>query len=117
MARNRFALTCALRHIFLNDYGLDRLFIMKDLLCLTAYYADDNTPPEIISNQKKLEMFLSKIELIKKFDLEQDASVLDSAIEELSMINLAGMTQYVKEKAYAAGDLSLTHIEGDDDQW
>ena len=54
MARNKFALCCALRHIFFNDYGLEKTFIMSDLLALTAYYSDQDTPPEIISNQKKL---------------------------------------------------------------
>ena len=40
MARTRFALSCALRHVFLNDFGLERTFIMKDLAALVIYYAD-----------------------------------------------------------------------------
>ena len=70
MARNRFALCCALRHIYFNDYGLDKTFIMSDLLALTAYYSDQNTPPEIVSNQKKLHLWLTKVELIKKLEQE-----------------------------------------------
>lgn len=117
MARNKFALCCALRHIFFNDYGLERTFILSDLLALTAYYSDRDTPPEIISNQKKLHLWLTKVELIKKMEREDAPALLDEMMRELELINLAAMVQYVKSKAEAAGDLSMQHIKGDNDKW
>ena len=117
MARNKFALCCALRHIFFNDYGLEKTFIMSDLLALTAYYSDQNTPPEIISNQKKLHLWLTKAELIKKLGKEDEPDTLDSLMRELELINLNAMLQYVKGKALESGDLALQHIKGDNDKW
>ncbi len=117
MARNKFALCCALRHVFFNDYGLERTFIMSDLLALTAYYSDQNTPPEIISNQKKLHLWLTKAELIKKMQKEDEPALFDELMRELELINLAAMVQYVKNKATEAGDLSMQHIKGDNDKW
>ncbi len=117
MARSRFALCCALRHVFFNDYGLERTYIMSDILALLSYYIDADTPVEIISNQKKLTLWLTKAEMIRKLQLEQGDAVLDNLMRELDMINLIGLTQYIKEKALAAGDLSLEHIKGDNDKW
>ena len=117
MARNKFALCCALRHVFFNDYGLDRIFIMNDLLALVNYYTDGQTPPEIISNQKKLNLWLTKMELIKRFQKEQEAGILDTMMKELDLINLAALLQYVKGKATESGDLSLKRIKGDNDKW
>ncbi|MBR1863929.1 MAG: hypothetical protein IJ806_07580 [Ruminococcus sp.] len=117
MARNKFALCCALRHIYFNDYGLDKTFIMSDLLALTAYYADQDTPPEIISNQKKLHLWLTKIEIIKKLEQEQGEAVIANLMHELDLININAMLQYVKNKALEAGDLSMQHIKGDNDKW
>lgn len=117
MARNRFALCCALRHIYFNDYGLDKTFIMSDLLALTAYYSDNDTPPEIVSNQKKLHLWLTKVELIKKFEQEQSNALLENMMRELELINVNAMLQYVKKKAMDAGDLALEHIKGDNDKW
>lgn len=117
MARNKFALCCALRHIFFNDYGLEKTFIMSDLLALTAYYSDQNTPPEIISNQKKLHLWLTKAELIKKLGKEDEPDTLDTLMRELELINLNAMLQYVKGKALESGDLALQHIKGDNDKW
>lgn len=117
MARNKFALCCALRHIYFNDYGLDRTFIMSDLLALTAYYSDQNTPPEVISNRKKLHLWLTKVELIKKMQQEEAPAMLETMMRELELINLAAMVQYVKNKALEAGDLSMQHIKGDNDKW
>ena len=117
MARNKFALCCALRHIYFNDYGLEKTFIMSDLLALTAYYSDQNTPPEIISNQKKLHMWLTKAELIKKLEKEEEPEILENLMRELELINLNAMLQYVKNKALEAGDLALQHIKGDNDKW
>lgn len=117
MARNKFALCCALRHIFFNDYGLDRTFILSDLLSLTAFYSDENTPPEVISNQKKLHLWLTRVEMIKKLQMEQGDGILDIMMRELELININAMLQYVKGKALAAGDLSMAHIKGDNDKW
>ncbi|MBO4878199.1 MAG: hypothetical protein J5501_09360 [Ruminococcus sp.] len=117
MARNKYALCCALRHIYFNDFGLDKTFIMSDLLALTAYYEDDNTPPEIISNQKKLHLWLTRIELLKKLGKEQGDEVIGNLMHELDLINVNGMMQYVKSKALEAGDLALEHIKGDNDKW
>lgn len=117
MARNKFALCCALRHIYFNDYGLEKTFIMSDLLALTAYYSDQNTPPEIISNQKKLHLWLTKAEFIKKLGKEDEPNTLDNLMRELELINLNAMLQYVKNKALEAGDLALQHIKGDNDKW
>ncbi len=117
MARNKFALCCALRHIFFNDYGLEKTFIMSDLLALTAYYSDQNTPPEIISNQKKLHLWLTRAELIKKLGKEEEPDTLDTLMRELELINLNAMLQYVKSKALESGDLALQHIKGDNEKW
>ena len=117
MARNRFALCCALRHIFFNDYGLEKTFIMSDLLALTAYYSDQNTPPEILSNQKKLHLWLTRAELIKKLGKEDEPDTLDTLMHDLELINLNAMLQYVKSRALESGDLSLQHIKGDNDKW
>ena len=117
MARNKYALCCALRHIFFNDFGLDKTFIMSDLLALAAYYTDKSTPPEIISNQKKLHLWLTKVEIIKKLEQEQGPAVLDNLMRELELININAMLQYVKEKAQAAGDLAMEHVKGDNDKW
>ena len=117
MARNKYALCCALRHIFFNDFGLDRTYILNDLLALTAYYSDADTAPEIISNQKKLHLWLTKVELIKKLQMEQGDSILDSMMQELGLINLNAMLKFVREKAMAAGDLSMEHIKGDNEKW
>ena len=117
MARNKFALCCALRHIFFNDYGLEKTFIMSDLLALTAYYSDQDTPPEIISNQKKLHLWLTRAELIKKLGKEDEPDTLDALMRDLELINLNAMLQYVKSKALASGDLALQHIKGDNDKW
>ncbi|MBR5723192.1 MAG: hypothetical protein IKX57_06135 [Oscillospiraceae bacterium] len=117
MARNRFALCCALRHIFFNDYGLEKTFIMSDLLALTAYYSDQNTPPEILSNQKKLHLWLTRAELIKKLGKEDEPDTLNALMHDLELINLNAMLQYVKGRALESGDLSLQHIKGDNDKW
>ena len=117
MARNKYALCCALRHIFFNDFGLEKTFILSDLLALTAYYSDDDTPPEIISNQKKLHLWLTKTELIKKLEKEQGDAVIDNLMRELDLINVNGMMQYVKGKALDAGDLAMEHIKGDNTKW
>jgi hypothetical protein len=117
MARNKYALCCALRHIYFNDFGLDKTFILSDLLALTAYYSDQNTPPEIISNQKKLHLWLTKIEIIKKLQQEQGDSLLDNLMRELELINVNALLQYVRDKAMNAGDLSMEHIKGDNDKW
>ena len=117
MARNKYALCCALRHIFFNDFGLEKTFILSDLLALTAYYSDDDTPPEIISNQKKLHLWLTKTELIKKLEKEQGDAVIDNLMRELDLINVNGMMQYVMGKALEAGDLAMEHIKGDNTKW
>lgn len=117
MARNKYALCCALRHIFFNDFGLEKTFILSDLLALTAYYSDGDTPPEIISNQKKLHLWLTKTELIKKLEKEQGDAVIDNLMRELDLINVNGMMQYVKGKALEAGDLAMEHIKGDNTKW
>jgi hypothetical protein len=117
MARNKFALCCALRHIYFNDFGLEKTFIMSDLLALTSYYSDQDTPPEIISNQKKLHLWLTKVELIKKLEQKQDNELLDRLMQELEMINISALLQYVRDKAMETGDLSLQHIEDDNDKW
>ncbi len=117
MARNKYALCCALRHIYFNDFGLDKTFIMSDLLALTAYYTDADTPPEIISNHKKLHLWLTKVELNKKLGAEHNPAVIDNLMHELDLINIGGMMQYVKQKALEAGDLAMEHIKGDNDKW
>ena len=117
MARNKFALCCALRHVFFNDYGLERTFILSDLLALTAYYSDQNTPPEIVSNQKKLHLWLTKVEMTKKMQIVQNQEILNQTMHELELINLNAMLHYVKGKATEAGDLAMEHIKGDNDKW
>ena len=117
MARSRFALCCALRHIFFNDYGLDRTYILGDLLALLTYYSDADTPVEVISNTTKLHLWLTKVELLKKLQAEHGDAVLDMMMRELELINVAALMQFVKWKATEAGDLSLEHIKGDNDKW
>ena len=90
---------------------------MSDLLALTSYYSDQDTPPEITSNQKKLHLWLTKIELIKKLEKTDDNEMLDRLMQELEMINITGLLQFVRDKAMESGDLSLQHIEGDSDKW
>ena len=103
MARHRYALCCALRHIYFNDFGLDKTFILSDLLALTSYYTDEDTPPEIIADHKKLHLWLTKLELMKKCELED--------------IGIEAMLMYVKNKAMQAGDFSMLYIRGDNDRW
>jgi|GEM_PF-970499 hypothetical protein len=66
MARNKFALCCALRHVFFNDFALDRVFIMNDLASLFIYYADNDVLPQLSADFNKLNVWLTKVELIKK---------------------------------------------------
>ena len=66
MARNRFCLSCALRHVFFNDFGLDRVFIMNDLAALFLYYADNDVLPQLSADFNKLNVWLTKVELIRK---------------------------------------------------
>ena len=117
MARNKYALCCALRHIFFNDFGLDKTFIMSDLLALTTFYIDNDAPPEIISNQKKLHLWLTRAEMLKKLTNDHGEAAVDSLMQELSLININAMMQYVKNKALEAGDLSMQHVKGDNDKW
>lgn len=116
MARNKYALCCALRHIYFNDFGLDKTFILSDLLSLTGYYSDNETPPEVISNQKKLHLWLTKVELIKKLE-QEDPAIIETLMHELDLINVNALLQYVKGKALAAGDLAMEHIKGDNTKW
>ncbi len=90
---------------------------MGDLLALVTYYTDAETPAEIISNQKKLHLWLTRAELIKKLQMEQGDSILETLMRELELINIGALLQYVKAKATEAGDLSLEHIKGDNDKW
>ena len=66
MARNKYVLCCALRHVFLNDFGLDRVFIMNDLAALFLYYADSEVPAELSREFNKLNVWLTKVELLRK---------------------------------------------------
>ena len=66
MARNRFVLSCALRHVFLHDFGLDRVFVMNDLAALYIYYADEHVLPQLAADFNKLNVWLTKVELIRK---------------------------------------------------
>ncbi|SFB90022.1 hypothetical protein [Ruminococcus albus] len=66
MARNRFCLSCALRHVFFNDFGLDRTFIMSDLAALFLYYADNDVLPQLSADYNRLNVWLTKVELIRK---------------------------------------------------
>ena len=119
MARNRYVLSCALRHIYLNDFGLDRIFIMNDLAALVMFYGDAETPREIITEYTKLHTWLTRIELVKK--IKGDDYVIPEArlcgiMDELKQIDIAMLMAFVRDKAMTAGDLKLTDIEGDT-QW
>ncbi|MBP3761647.1 MAG: hypothetical protein J6I55_09305 [Ruminococcus sp.] len=117
MARNKYALCCALRHIYFNDFGLEKTFIMSDLLAVTSYYSDQNTPPEITENYKKLHMWLTKVEMFKKFQHEPSDVMIENIMQELQLIDINSMLRYVKEKATEAGDLSMQHVKGDNTKW
>ena len=117
MARTRFALSCALRHIFLNDFGLDRTFIMKDLSALVIYYADETTPAEIMSNYEMLNEWLLRYELMKQFQVNNGEVTIDQIARDLNKINVTALMQYVKKKATEAGDFTLEKIKGDNDKW
>lgn len=117
MARTRFALSCALRHIFLNDFGLDRTFIMKDLSALVIYYADESTPAEIMAEYEKLNNWILRYELMKQFQINNGEAAIDQIIRGLSEINVTGLMQYVKKKATEAGDLTLEKLKGDNEKW
>jgi hypothetical protein len=117
MARHRYALCCALRHIYFNDFGLDKTFILSDLLALTSYYTDEDTPPEIIADHKKLHLWLTKLELMKKFEMRQGDAFIDGLMRELEDIGIEAMLMYVKNKAMQAGDFSMLYIRGDNDRW
>ena len=119
MARNRYVLSCALRHIYLNDFGLDRIFIMTDLAALVMFYGDAQTPREIITEYTKLHTWLTRVELVRK--IKGDDYVIPEArlcgiMDELKQIDIAMLMAFVRDKAVAAGDLKLTDIEGDT-QW
>lgn len=117
MARTRFALSCALRHIFLNDFGLDRTFIMKDLSALVIYYADESTPAEIMAEYEKLNNWILRYELMKQFQINNGEAAINQIIRGLSEINVTGLMQYVKKKATEAGDLTLEKLKGDNEKW
>ena len=117
MARTRFALSCALRHIYFNDFGLDRTFIMKDLASLVIYYSDETTPPEIIAGYKRLNEWLTRLELIKQLQVGNGEAYLERMLSELNEINLVAMMRFVKTKATEAGDLTLEKIKGDNEKW
>ena len=117
MARTRFALSCALRHIFLNDFGLDRTFIMKDLSALVIYYADETTPAEIMTNYEMLNEWLLRYELMKQFQVNNGEVTIDQIARDLNKINVTALMQYVKKKATEAGDFTLEKIKGDNDKW
>lgn len=155
MARNRFCLSCALRHVFFNDFGLDRVFIMNDLAALFIYYADNDVLPQLTADYNKLNVWLTRVELIRKPRKEEqypavpkdihvnvscddcvetinaspvinmppfeyskmDRELLNELTDELSAIDVASMAAYVRQKALAAGDLILCHIEDDDQTW
>ena len=117
MARTRFALSCALRHIFLNDFGLDRTFIMKDLSSLVIYYADESTPAEIMADYEKLNNWILRYELMKQYQINNGEATIDQIIRGLSEINVTGLMQYVKKKATEAGDLTLEKLKGDNEKW
>ncbi len=117
MARTRFALSCALRHIFMNDFGLDRTFIMKDLSALVIYYADETTPAEIMSNYEKLNEWLLRYELMKQFQVNNGEATIDQIVGDLNKIDVTALMQYVKKKATEAGDLTLEKIKGDNEKW
>lgn len=117
MARTRFALSCALRHIFLNDFGLDRTFIMKDLSALVIYYADESTPAEIMADYEKLNNWILRYELMKQYQINNGEATIDQIIRGLSEINVTGLMQYVKRKATEAGDLTLEKLKGDNEKW
>ena len=38
-------------------------------------------------------------------------------VNELSLINVTALIKFVKEKATAAGDLTLEKVKGDNDKW
>ena len=117
MARTRFALSCALRHIFLNDFGLDRTFIMKDLSALVIYYADETTPAEIMTNYEMLNEWLLRYELMKQFQVNNGEATIDQIARDLNKINVTALMQYVKKKATEAGDFTLEKIKGDNEKW
>lgn len=117
MARTRFALSCALRHIFLNDFGLDRTFIMKDLSALVIYYADESTPADIMADYEKLNNWILRYELMKQYQINNGEATIDQIIRGLSEINVTGLMQYVKKKATEAGDLTLEKLKGDNEKW
>jgi len=117
MARTRFALSCALRHIFFNDFGLDRTFIMKDLAALVIYYADETTPAEIMANYEKLTQWQLRYELMKQLQINNGELTINQIINELNGINVTALIQFVKAKATAAGDLTLEKLKGDNDKW
>ncbi|MBR6173429.1 MAG: hypothetical protein IKQ49_09730 [Eubacterium sp.] len=117
MARTRFALSCALRHIYFNDFGLDRTFIMKDLASLVIYYSDESTPSEIIAGYRRLNEWLTKLELIKQLQVGNGEAYLERMLTELNAINLVALMRFVKEKATEAGDLTLEKIKGDNEKW
>lgn len=117
MARTRFALSCALRHIFLNDFGLDRTFIMKDLSALVIYYADESTPAEIMANYEKLNNWILRYELMKQYQINNGEATINQIINGLNEINVTGLMQYVKKKATEAGDLTLEKLKGDNEKW
>ncbi|MBR6243883.1 MAG: hypothetical protein IKQ90_10360 [Ruminococcus sp.] len=64
---DKFALQCAIRHVYFNDYGLDKVFILSDLSALFLYYMDDDTPEDIIYDYRKLQVWLVKHEFIRKY--------------------------------------------------
>ena len=117
MARTRYALSCALRHVFLNDFGLDRTFIMKDLSALVIYYADESTPLEIMANYEKLNNWILRYELMKQFQINNGEATIEQIVSGLNEINVTGLMQYVKKKATEAGDLTLEKLKGDNDKW
>ena len=95
MARNRFCLSCALRHVFLNDFGLDRVFIMNDLAALFLYYADNDVLPQLSADFNKLNVWLTKVELIRKprkdeqYPIPKDFHIDLSCDTDVGTVNVA----------------------------
>ena len=117
MARTRFALSCALRHVFLNDFGLERTFIMKDLAALVIYYADETTPGDIMANYEKLNNWILRYELMKQFQINNGEATIEQIINGLNEIDVTALMHFVKRKATEAGDFTLEKLKGDNDKW
>ena len=62
---NKYCLESALETVFFNQFGEDMVEKIGDLCSLFSYYREEDATPEFCSTFNKLQVLLTKIQLLK----------------------------------------------------